>query len=42
LGWDWREPIAVPRSLQRFLLVGTRKIATSKQDNVGSQTPAST
>jgi len=26
-GWEWREPIAVPRSLQRFLLVGTRKIA---------------
>jgi 16S rRNA (guanine527-N7)-methyltransferase len=24
-GWDWREPIAVPHSLQRFLLVGSRK-----------------
>jgi 16S rRNA (guanine527-N7)-methyltransferase len=29
-GWEWREPIAVPRSLQRLLLVGTRKIATSQ------------
>ena len=24
-GWEWQEPIAVPRSLQRFLLIGTRK-----------------
>jgi 16S rRNA (guanine527-N7)-methyltransferase len=23
-GWTWREPIAVPRSLQRYLLVGER------------------
>jgi 16S rRNA (guanine527-N7)-methyltransferase len=23
--WDWREPIQVPNSLQRLLLVGTRK-----------------
>jgi 16S rRNA (guanine527-N7)-methyltransferase len=23
--WDWREPIPVPNSLQRLLLVGTRK-----------------
>jgi 16S rRNA (guanine527-N7)-methyltransferase len=23
-GWLWREPIAIPRSLQRFLLVGTQ------------------
>lgn len=23
--WDWREPIPVPQSLQRFLLVGTKK-----------------
>jgi len=23
-GWSWREPIAVPHSLQRFLLVGAR------------------
>jgi 16S rRNA (guanine527-N7)-methyltransferase len=28
-GWEWREAIAVPRSLQRFLLVGTREIANS-------------
>lgn len=25
LGWDWREPIAVPNSLRRYLLVGSRK-----------------
>ena len=24
--WDWREPIPVPHSLRRLLLVGTRKI----------------
>jgi len=24
--WDWREPIQVPNSLQRLLLVGTRKL----------------
>jgi 16S rRNA (guanine527-N7)-methyltransferase len=23
--WDWREPIAIPQSLRRFLLVGTKK-----------------
>ena len=22
--WEWREPVAIPQSLQRFLLVGTR------------------
>lgn len=27
-GWDWRDPIAVPHSLRRFLLVGTRKAPT--------------
>lgn len=25
-GWEWREPIAVPHSLRRFLLVGVRRI----------------
>jgi len=25
LGWSWREPISIPHSLQRFLLVGTRE-----------------
>ena len=25
-GWAWREPIPVPQSLRRFLLVGTRKV----------------
>jgi 16S rRNA (guanine527-N7)-methyltransferase len=24
-GWSWRDPIAIPKSLQRFLLVGTRE-----------------
>jgi len=24
--WDWREPIPVPNSLRRLLLVGTRKV----------------
>ncbi len=24
-GWLWREPISIPRSLQRFLLVGIRQ-----------------
>jgi 16S rRNA (guanine527-N7)-methyltransferase len=23
--WDWREPIQIPQSLRRFLLIGTRK-----------------
>lgn len=26
LTWDWQEPIAVPNSLRRLLLVGTRKV----------------
>lgn len=26
--WEWREPIAVPQSLRRYLLVGTRKSAS--------------
>ncbi len=25
MNWEWREPIAVPHSLRRYLLVGTRK-----------------
>jgi 16S rRNA (guanine527-N7)-methyltransferase len=25
-GWQWREPIAVPHSLRRYLLVGDRRI----------------
>lgn len=24
-GWEWQDPVAIPRSLQRFLLVGVRK-----------------
>jgi 16S rRNA (guanine527-N7)-methyltransferase len=28
-GWNWREPIPVPQSLRRFLLVGTRKLEES-------------
>lgn len=27
--WDWREPMAVPHSLQRLLLVGIRKSASA-------------
>ncbi len=27
--WDWREPIAVPHSLQRLLLVGSKKSASA-------------
>lgn len=29
-GWDWREPIAIPHSLRRFLLVGDRASAHSQ------------
>jgi 16S rRNA (guanine527-N7)-methyltransferase len=28
-GWDWREPITVPHSLRRLLLVGARSIASA-------------
>jgi hypothetical protein len=24
-GWSWEEPIAIPHSLQRFLLVGVQE-----------------
>jgi 16S rRNA (guanine527-N7)-methyltransferase len=27
--WEWQEPISVPQSLRRYLLVGTRKAALS-------------
>jgi 16S rRNA (guanine527-N7)-methyltransferase len=27
--WEWREPIQVPQSLRRFLLIGSRKGASS-------------
>jgi 16S rRNA (guanine(527)-N(7))-methyltransferase RsmG len=27
--WEWQEPIAVPQSLRRYLLVGTKKAALS-------------
>jgi 16S rRNA (guanine527-N7)-methyltransferase len=26
--WDWGEPIAIPKSLRRYILVGTRKLST--------------
>jgi 16S rRNA (guanine527-N7)-methyltransferase len=26
LEWDWQEPVAVPQSLRRYLLVGTKKV----------------
>jgi hypothetical protein len=25
-GWNWREPIPVPQSLRRLVLVGTKKV----------------
>ena len=28
-GWDWQEPIQIPQSLRRFLLLGTRKTEIS-------------
>jgi 16S rRNA (guanine527-N7)-methyltransferase len=28
-GWEWREPIQIPQSLRRFLLVGSRKSESS-------------
>jgi 16S rRNA (guanine527-N7)-methyltransferase len=28
-GWEWRDPIAIPHSLRRFLLVGRRVIPSS-------------
>jgi 16S rRNA (guanine527-N7)-methyltransferase len=34
VGWEWREPIAVPQSLRRLLLVGTKKVPS----NVGVTT----
>src|ERR1700687_2091275 len=30
-GWDWREPITVPHSLRRVLLVGVRSIANAAE-----------
>jgi len=27
--WEWQEPIAVPQSLRRYILVGTKKASTS-------------
>lgn len=27
--WEWQEPITVPQSLRRYLLVGTKKLPTS-------------
>jgi hypothetical protein len=33
--WDWQEPIAVPQSLRRFLLVGEKRAA-----EVGAPTKA--
>src|SRR5437868_4290906 len=29
--WEWREPIAVPQSLQRFLLVGSKVVGTKAE-----------
>jgi 16S rRNA (guanine527-N7)-methyltransferase len=27
--WEWREPIQIPKSLRRFLLIGTKKIESA-------------
>lgn len=38
--WEWREPIAVPQSLQRYLLVGTkreRNVGTTTNENTSDQ-----
>lgn len=29
--WDWKEPIAVPQSLRRYLLVGTKRVPVSAE-----------
>ena len=29
--WEWREPILVPQSLRRFILVGTNKLSALRQ-----------
>jgi 16S rRNA (guanine527-N7)-methyltransferase len=29
--WEWREPIAVPHSLRRYILVGTKKQSAGRQ-----------
>ncbi len=31
-GWEWQEPIQIPRSLRRFLLVGTKQAAPTPAD----------
>jgi hypothetical protein len=33
--WDWQEPLAVPNSLRRYLLVGVKKDVA---DTVGGPT----
>ncbi len=35
-GWSWREPISIPHSLQRFLLVGARETSVSNEDRPNS------
>jgi len=30
--WEWQEPIAMPQSLQRYLLVGKKKPLLSRND----------
>jgi len=31
--WDWKEPIAVPQSLRRYILVGTKKTSAERQSH---------
>jgi len=31
--WEWREPILVPQSLQRYLLVGKKKEMSAQRQN---------
>jgi hypothetical protein len=30
--WEWAEPIAVPNSLRRYLLLGTKKVSSAADD----------
>ena len=36
-GWGWREPIPIPHSLRRLLLVGKRKVPAAKPLDSGEQ-----
>jgi len=36
-GWAWREPISIPHSLRRLLLVGKRKVPGAEPSNSGKK-----